>query len=85
MRLLDLMDKKIINRGTRKEMNKVTINSREDKMLKSCYFLKTEDGKFFTDFMFSNKSFLQYYSNLNTPQTIHNLQFENKKYTVSLF
>lgn len=81
--ILELIEKGIIKRGIRKEMNKKTIVSRTDKVLKSCYYLKTQEGKYFTDFMFSNKSFLEYYKQINTPQTTNNIEFKTKTFNLA--
>lgn len=66
--IIDLIEEGIIKRGTRKEMNKKTIESRTNKVLKSVYSLKTHHGKFYTDFMFSNKNFLNWYENQRQPK-----------------
>lgn len=67
--ILDLIEEGIIKRGTRKLMNKKTIASRTEKKLKSVYSLKTHHGKFYTDFMFSNKNFLLWYEEQKQPKT----------------
>lgn len=79
--ILDLIEQGKLNRGKRDMFNKKTIASREDKVLKSVYHLQTEDAKFYTDFMFSNKTFLAWYEQSKTPKTTT----EIKKTIVSLF
>jgi hypothetical protein len=81
--ILDLIEQGKLNRGKRDMYNKKTIASREDKVLKSVYHLQTEDAKFYTDFMFSNKTFLAWYEELKTPKQPQ--KEEKKTTTYSIF
>lgn len=53
-----------LKRGTRLEMNNITIENNNKKKLKSVYLLEIYDGKFITDFIFENKKFKYYYEEL---------------------
>lgn len=79
--VLELEDKGYFKRGKRHMMNKKTVESRENKVLKSVYHLQTEDAKFFTDFFFSNKQFLAWYEEASKPKQ----EMQPTKTIISLF
>lgn len=81
--ILDLIEQGKLNRGKRDMFNKKTIVSREEKVLKSVYHLQTEDAKFYTDFMFSNKSFIAWYEESKAPKQKTDTTI--KKTIISLF
>ena len=77
--ILELEEKGRLKRGTRKEMNAITIVSKTKKQLKSVYELQVFEGIRFTNFIFKNSTFLDWYEGIKNPNKYKNTKYEIKK------